>query len=193
MPADPRYGWLDIGDLVSIPWEHGEEKSVPDPTLRRRFAIWMTICGTPRAGPRRKPTTKPGTTEASSRVKILRWLTKDMRSIKRNACRTRWIQPILRILTRLRPGHRCVDPLEPKNMEGESGLLGCQRRGNDQAIPAAAPDRCEQSLRPRPRPSPGTSRNCDWIPDRVISFVFHNFPPVSLRGKKGNGCPGHPG
>jgi hypothetical protein len=31
-PDDPRYGWLEIGDLVSIPWEHGEEKNVPDPT-----------------------------------------------------------------------------------------------------------------------------------------------------------------
>ena len=46
-PADPRYGWLEIGDLVSIPWEHGEEKNVPDPTAPQEVRdldnnLWYT-------------------------------------------------------------------------------------------------------------------------------------------------------
>ncbi|HEY5895499.1 MAG TPA: DUF4157 domain-containing protein [Chthoniobacterales bacterium] len=31
-PDDPRYGWLDIGDVITIPWEAGGEENVPDPT-----------------------------------------------------------------------------------------------------------------------------------------------------------------
>jgi hypothetical protein len=31
-PDDPRYGWLEVGDVVTIPWEPGGEEQVPDPT-----------------------------------------------------------------------------------------------------------------------------------------------------------------
>jgi Domain of unknown function (DUF4157) len=31
-PNDPRYGWLETGDVINIPWETGQERNVPDPT-----------------------------------------------------------------------------------------------------------------------------------------------------------------
>lgn len=34
-PDDPRYGWLDIGDVINIPWETGGEGTVPDPTAKQ--------------------------------------------------------------------------------------------------------------------------------------------------------------
>ena len=46
-PDDPRYGWLEIGDLVNIPWEPGDEKNVPDPTAPQEVRdldnnLWYT-------------------------------------------------------------------------------------------------------------------------------------------------------
>jgi hypothetical protein len=31
-PDDPRYGWLEIGDVINIPWKTGDDGKVPDPT-----------------------------------------------------------------------------------------------------------------------------------------------------------------